>query len=279
MKSLKKQMKLKRDNGTWAFIDFRYERLPTFCFLCGIIGRGDRLCPKFVNGYDRNLEKPFGAWMRAGSRRTSPTSGQRWLAPETDVEREKLKSPAMEAMERGAASEIADKGKDAAMGPQSDAQHADIRQWRKDAWLPDENIPYVQTVLHESIYNALVASLLNIQEDGGELQPPWTSTNAARLGPTRKPFTRPSTGLNQVLTSAKVADPICDGRPRLGRSALVDPVGRSALADPTGRSTLANPVAKRGAWTSGSAESDLSALNLVCSVLSRSRSISNYSIT
>nr|GMD63385.1 uncharacterized protein LOC109174453 [Ipomoea batatas] len=112
-KSLKKQMKLKRDNGTWAFIDFRYERLPTFCFLCGIIGHGDRLCPKFVNGYDRNLEKPFGAWMRAGFRRTAPTSGQRWVAPETDVERENWKSPAMEAVARGVA-------------PQSDAQQAAI---------------------------------------------------------------------------------------------------------------------------------------------------------
>nr|GME08040.1 uncharacterized protein LOC109174453 [Ipomoea batatas] len=125
-KSLKKQMKLKRDNGMWAFIDFRYERLPTFCFLCGIIRHGNRLCPKFVNGYDRNLEKPFGAWMRAGFRRTTPTSGQRWVAPKTDVEREKWKSPATEAVERGAASEIVDKGKGAATGPHSDAQHAAI---------------------------------------------------------------------------------------------------------------------------------------------------------
>ncbi|XP_019159927.1 PREDICTED: uncharacterized protein LOC109156530 [Ipomoea nil] len=45
-KPLKKQMKLKKNDGAWAFVNFRYERLPTFCFLCGIIGHGDKLCPK-----------------------------------------------------------------------------------------------------------------------------------------------------------------------------------------------------------------------------------------
>ncbi|XP_031092241.1 uncharacterized protein At4g02000-like [Ipomoea triloba] len=65
-KPLKKQMKLKKDNGTWAVVDFRYERLPTFCFICGIIGHGDRVCPKIVQGIDVKAEKPFGIWLRAG---------------------------------------------------------------------------------------------------------------------------------------------------------------------------------------------------------------------
>nr|GLL21180.1 uncharacterized protein LOC109174453 [Ipomoea trifida] len=134
-KSLKKQMKLKKNNGTWAVIDFRYERLPTFCFLCGVIGHGDRYCPKFVNGYDCNLEKPFGARMRAGSRHTAPTSGQRWVAPETDVDRASWKSPAMEAVESEAVSETFAKGKEpmvTATGngvagvPSSNSRHADI---------------------------------------------------------------------------------------------------------------------------------------------------------
>nr|GMC71201.1 uncharacterized protein LOC109174453 [Ipomoea batatas] len=134
-KSLKKQMKLKKDNGTWAVIDFRYERLPTFCFLRGVIGHGDRYCPKFVNGYDCNLEKPFGARMRAGSRRTAPTSGQRWVALETDADRASWKSPTMEAVESEAVSETFAKGKEpmvTATGngvagvPSSDSQHADI---------------------------------------------------------------------------------------------------------------------------------------------------------
>nr|GLL37548.1 uncharacterized protein LOC109174453 [Ipomoea trifida] len=96
-KPLKKQMKLKRENGTWVLIDFRYERLPTFCFLCGVIGHGDRVCPKIVHGIDRSAEKPFGVWLRAGGRRAAPTSGQRWVAPESDAERQNWRSPFMEA--------------------------------------------------------------------------------------------------------------------------------------------------------------------------------------
>ncbi|XP_031112051.1 uncharacterized protein LOC116016023 [Ipomoea triloba] len=96
-KPLKKQMKLKKDNGSWAFIDFRYERLPTFCFRCGLIGHGDRFCPKIAQGYDPKAKKPYGAWMRAGTRRTMPTSGQRWIAPESNPDRLNWRSPAMES--------------------------------------------------------------------------------------------------------------------------------------------------------------------------------------
>lgn len=96
-KPLKKQMKLKRENGTWALIDFRYERLPTFCFLCGVIGHGERVCPKIIQGVDRKAEKPFGVWLRAGGRRATPLSGQRWVAPESDADRQNWTSPAMEA--------------------------------------------------------------------------------------------------------------------------------------------------------------------------------------
>lgn len=94
-KPFKKQMKLKKDNGTWALIDFRYERLPTFCFLCGIIGHGDRFCPKIVQGVDVQTEKPFGAWLRASSRRNAPTAGQRWVAPELDSERKDWRAPGL----------------------------------------------------------------------------------------------------------------------------------------------------------------------------------------
>ncbi|XP_019158899.1 PREDICTED: uncharacterized protein LOC109155722 [Ipomoea nil] len=46
-KALKKQMKLKKDNCGWAVIDFKYKRMPTFCFFCGVLGHGDRLCHKY----------------------------------------------------------------------------------------------------------------------------------------------------------------------------------------------------------------------------------------
>nr|GMC60208.1 uncharacterized protein LOC109157277 [Ipomoea batatas] len=105
-------MKLKKDDGMWAFVEFRYERLPTFCFLCGVIGHGDRVCPGIIHGIDRKADKPFGAWLRAGSRRAAPTSGQRWVAPESDADRLGWKSRAMEAVEAAKQSEKNESGKE-----------------------------------------------------------------------------------------------------------------------------------------------------------------------
>nr|GLL49694.1 uncharacterized protein LOC109174453 [Ipomoea trifida] len=110
-KPLKKQMKLKRDNGTWAFVDFRYERLPTFCFLCGVIGHGDRYCSKFNPRAYPKAAKPYGAFMRAGGRRTVPSAGQSWVAPESNSDRLLWRSPAMDSSDTNAQTTDMDKGK------------------------------------------------------------------------------------------------------------------------------------------------------------------------
>lgn len=34
-KPLKRRMKIKREGGDWSWINFKYERLSTFCFVCG----------------------------------------------------------------------------------------------------------------------------------------------------------------------------------------------------------------------------------------------------
>nr|GMC64453.1 uncharacterized protein LOC109174453 [Ipomoea batatas] len=62
-KPLKKQMKLKKGYG-----------------------HGDRVCPRIIHGVDRQVEKPFGVWLRAGTRRVAPMSGQRWVALESDAD-------------------------------------------------------------------------------------------------------------------------------------------------------------------------------------------------
>ncbi|XP_019195830.1 PREDICTED: uncharacterized protein LOC109189671 [Ipomoea nil] len=96
--ALKKGLRIKKDNGEWIRLEFRYERLPTFCFICGMLGHGDKYCPRLVQGWDRKAEKPFGPELRAGNRRNSPVTGNRWLAPETAAERKIWAAPGREGI-------------------------------------------------------------------------------------------------------------------------------------------------------------------------------------
>lgn len=93
MKPLKKGMRLKRDSGEWFTVDFKYERLPTFCFVCGMLGHAGKFCGKEVQADHRWMAKPYSAALRAGSRRGVLTANQRWIAPESTVERKLWAGP------------------------------------------------------------------------------------------------------------------------------------------------------------------------------------------
>lgn len=43
-KPLKRRMKIKREGDTWCWINFKYERLSTFCFVCGLLGHTEKEC-------------------------------------------------------------------------------------------------------------------------------------------------------------------------------------------------------------------------------------------
>ncbi|KAF4373408.1 hypothetical protein G4B88_011677 [Cannabis sativa] len=83
-KLLKRRMKLCKENGDWIWANFQYEYLPTFCFVCGIIGHSERFCPK---RFDQPLElvnKPYGIGMKAQMKKKSYLIGAQWLRTEKD---------------------------------------------------------------------------------------------------------------------------------------------------------------------------------------------------
>ncbi|XP_019161022.1 PREDICTED: uncharacterized protein LOC109157625 [Ipomoea nil] len=96
-KPIRKQMNLKRDNSGWVLIDFKYERLPTFCFLCGIIGHGDKFCHKYLTT-DDGAEKPYRAWLRAGNRRGVTGNGKPWILLESTSERLKWNAATFDSL-------------------------------------------------------------------------------------------------------------------------------------------------------------------------------------
>lgn len=79
-KPLKRRMKIKREGNAWGWINFKYERLSTFCFVCGLLGHSDRECPIVYANPEKVIERSYGAWLRAPMRNTrNQNVGARWL--------------------------------------------------------------------------------------------------------------------------------------------------------------------------------------------------------
>lgn len=78
-KPLKRRMKIKREGGTWSWINFKYERLATFCFVCGLLGHSERDCSIVYANPGKEIDKAYGTWLRAPGRNTKVNIGARWL--------------------------------------------------------------------------------------------------------------------------------------------------------------------------------------------------------
>lgn len=76
---LKRRMKLKKDDSIWCWVNFKNEGLPTFCFICEMVGHGEKFCEKLFDTPVEQLEKPYGHWMRAEPRRRNHTMRNKWL--------------------------------------------------------------------------------------------------------------------------------------------------------------------------------------------------------
>ena len=67
-KPLRRVQKIKAKGGEVSMIEIKYERLPTFCYECGVIGHIERDCQVDRDEGDEDT-KQWGTWLRASPRR------------------------------------------------------------------------------------------------------------------------------------------------------------------------------------------------------------------
>lgn len=63
-KQLKRRMKIVRRNDECFLANFKYERVATFYFICGIIEHSERFCHKLFREPLETISKPYGLFMK-----------------------------------------------------------------------------------------------------------------------------------------------------------------------------------------------------------------------
>lgn len=67
-KPLRQKIKIKNGKGEVITLECKYERLPTYCFYCGIIGHSERFCVKLFESSNAGTKRTYGPELRAGGR-------------------------------------------------------------------------------------------------------------------------------------------------------------------------------------------------------------------
>uniref|UniRef100_A0A803NUC4 DUF4283 domain-containing protein n=1 Tax=Cannabis sativa TaxID=3483 RepID=A0A803NUC4_CANSA len=78
-KPLKRRMRLRKLDEEWFWITFKYENVPTFCFICEMLGYSERFCARLFDTLAHEIKKPYGECMRALLRRRTKIIGAQWL--------------------------------------------------------------------------------------------------------------------------------------------------------------------------------------------------------
>uniref|UniRef100_A0A803Q8H0 CCHC-type domain-containing protein n=1 Tax=Cannabis sativa TaxID=3483 RepID=A0A803Q8H0_CANSA len=77
---LKRRMKFRRrGNESYFYANFKYEKVPTFCFICGVLGHSEKFCPKLYDTPEDRIIKPYGLFMKAPNRRQNFLTASPWL--------------------------------------------------------------------------------------------------------------------------------------------------------------------------------------------------------
>ncbi|KAL8127313.1 hypothetical protein AgCh_014288 [Apium graveolens] len=78
-KPLKKRMKVRKSGEEWDGINFKYENVLPFCFICELLGHSDKYCSSLFVTKESDIVRPCGELMRAPFRRHVKSIDAKWL--------------------------------------------------------------------------------------------------------------------------------------------------------------------------------------------------------
>jgi 14-3-3 protein epsilon len=81
-KPLKKDTKVMNKEGQWCTVNFKYEKLGIFCFVCGIMGHSENKCEVRFGMEQDDGKREWSAEIRADTRRQGGRLVSRWLREE-----------------------------------------------------------------------------------------------------------------------------------------------------------------------------------------------------
>lgn len=76
---LKRKKKICKKDKSEVMVNYKYEKLGEFCFICGLLSHTERFCQKKLEAGSGEVNKEWGRWLRAQPRRAASGSRRKWL--------------------------------------------------------------------------------------------------------------------------------------------------------------------------------------------------------
>lgn len=72
-------MRIKREGGDWSWVNFKYERLSIFCFVCGQMGHSERDFGIVYANPEAVIPRAYGVWLRAPTKNSHNQNQAKWV--------------------------------------------------------------------------------------------------------------------------------------------------------------------------------------------------------